>query len=97
MFKSMSESSSFSLSFTFDDQTIQAEPGMTVAAALFAAGIYAFRTTPVSQSPRGPFCMMGACYDCLVVVDGVTVQACLIKVREGLIVNRVPVIEEVQV
>lgn len=63
---------------------------MNVATALLAAGLLAVRKTPVSGSARGPFCMMGACFDCLIIVDGVTVQACLTPVREGLIVSRVP-------
>lgn len=82
------------LSFTFEGETVTAQPGMSVAAALLAAGIVSLRDTPVSGSPRGPFCMMGACYDCLVSVEGVCVQACLTPVREGLVVSRVAVLKE---
>ena len=78
------------LSFTFDGKSVLAEPGMSVATALLAAGITVLRNTPVSGAPRGPFCMMGACYDCLVSLDGATVQACLTPVQEGLVVTRVP-------
>jgi aerobic-type carbon monoxide dehydrogenase small subunit (CoxS/CutS family) len=81
-----------SFSFSFEDQVIEAVPGMTVAAALLASDVSVFRQTPVSQSGRGPFCMMGACYDCLVLVDGVNVQACMTKARDGLQVCRVPVV-----
>lgn len=82
------------LSFTFDGKPLSAEAGMTVACALLKASIMNFRDTPVSQSPRGPFCMMGACYDCLVSVDGVTVQACLTPVYDGMVVTRVPVMTD---
>ena len=64
--------------------------GMNLAAALLGAGKRAFRATPVSGAPRGPFCMMGACFDCLVEIDGVTVQACQEQVRAGLVVGRAP-------
>jgi len=78
------------LSFSFDGRTVSALSGMSVAAALLSHGILAFRNTPVSGTARGPFCLMGACYDCLVVVDGETVQACMTPVSDGLIVTRVP-------
>ena len=57
---------------------------MTLAAALLAAGVSTFRRTPASGAPRGPFCMMGACHDCLVLIDGERVQACMTEVRDGL-------------
>lgn len=95
MFESFDESDSDrTFSFTFDGKSISAKPGMSVAAALLAHGVMAFRETPVSGAARGPFCMMGACYDCLVLIDGVTVQACLTPVHEGLVANRVPITNE---
>ena len=54
------------VAITIDGAPFDARAGDTVAAALLAAGRRAFRTTPVSGAPRGPFCMMGACFDCLV-------------------------------
>ncbi len=62
--------------------------GMNLAAALLAAGVDVFRHTPVSGAPRAPFCMMGACFDCLVEIDGVVRQACMIEVKEGLRIAR---------
>ncbi|HEF4741191.1 TPA: (2Fe-2S)-binding protein [Burkholderia multivorans] len=57
----------------------------SVAAALLVAGTLACRSTAVSASPRGPFCMMGVCFDCLVEVDGVpNVQGCMTPVRDGM-------------
>jgi hypothetical protein len=56
---------------------------------LLAAGILTTRTTAVSGAPRGPYCMMGACFDCLAVVDGVAgVQTCLTPVRDGMRIER---------
>ncbi|HIE52036.1 MAG TPA: (2Fe-2S)-binding protein [Armatimonadetes bacterium] len=65
-------------------QPIEARPGQTVAAALVAAGIRAFRRSPTGQ-PRGPFCGMGMCFECLVTVDGQpNVHACLTPARPGM-------------
>ena len=56
-----------------------------VAAALLATGILACRASTVSGAPRGPFCMMGVCFDCLVEIDGVpNVQGCMTPVRDGM-------------
>ena len=73
---------------TFDGRTYELPNGSNLAAALLAAGVSPFRTTPVSGAPRAPYCMMGACFDCLVVIDGITVQACMTEVRRGLQVSR---------
>jgi D-hydroxyproline dehydrogenase subunit gamma len=57
----------------------------SVAAALLAAGVSRFRSTPVSGSPRAPYCMMGVCFDCLLEIDGVANrQACLVPVEPGM-------------
>jgi sarcosine oxidase subunit alpha len=72
---------------TFDGRAIEAREGDSVAAALAAAGVTACRTTPVSDAPRAPYCMMGVCFDCLVTIDGVgNRQACLVRVKEGMAV-----------
>lgn len=76
------------VSFTFDGQKIAAPEGSTVAAALLGAGLPSLRSTAVSGAERGPFCLMGACYDCLVQIDGATVQACMTPVRDGMVVTR---------
>ena len=73
---------------SFDGAPLSLPEGANLAAALLAAGVGAFRHTPVSGTPRGPFCMMGACFDCLVEIDGVVRQACMIEVTEGLRITR---------
>lgn len=73
----------------FEGQLIEAREGDSVAAALLADGVKTLRDTPVSASPRGPFCMMGVCFDCLVEIDGTpNRQACMIPVRDGMVVER---------
>ena len=66
---------------TFAGRDLMLPDGANLAAALLAAGITTFRHTHTSQAPRGPFCMMGACFDCLVEVDGITRQACMLTVQ----------------
>src|SRR5438309_5516353 len=70
------------LSFTFDGRPFTALPGETIAAALAAKDEVALRRT-ASGGTRGLWCGMGACWDCLVTVDGVPVRACMEKVRAG--------------
>jgi NADPH-dependent 2,4-dienoyl-CoA reductase/sulfur reductase-like enzyme len=75
---------------TFDGRPIPALPGETVAAALSAAGVLAYRRT-ASGEPRGLWCGMGACFDCLVTIDGRANQrACLAKVAPGMVVEGAP-------
>lgn len=72
-----------------DGRPLDLPAGMNLAAALLGAGVAVFRTTPVSGAPRGPYCMMGACFDCLVEIDGIHVQACMTEVRAGLAVRSI--------
>jgi D-hydroxyproline dehydrogenase subunit gamma len=77
------------LTIWFQGTAIPARTGDSIAVALLAAGITTTRTTPVSSAPRGPYCMMGACFECLAVVDGrANVQTCMTPVREGMRVER---------
>jgi predicted molibdopterin-dependent oxidoreductase YjgC len=72
------------LTFTFDGEPIVAYRGESVAAALMAAGKRTLRKTPVAGEPRGVFCGMGVCFDCLVVVDGrPSVRACMTLAEDG--------------
>ncbi|RYG91833.1 (2Fe-2S)-binding protein [Loktanella sp. IMCC34160] len=72
----------------FDGQELLLPEGANLAASLLAAGIVSLRDTPVSGAPRAPFCMMGTCFDCLVQIDGVTRQACMTEVAEGMEITR---------
>jgi len=73
----------------FEGTPIAARTGDSVAAALLMAGVGHFRTTPVSGTPRAPYCMMGICFDCLVEIDGVAnQQACMVQVQDGMTIRR---------
>lgn len=74
-----------------DGTSLSVNVDQSVAAALLAAGVTPFRTTPVNGAPRAPYCMMGACFECLLEVDGKqNQQSCRIAVREGMRINRQP-------
>lgn len=71
--------------FGLDGEPVAFVPGQTVGAALVAAGRTSWRSTREGGRPRGIFCGIGVCYDCLVVVDGVPNQrACQVLAAEGL-------------
>jgi predicted molibdopterin-dependent oxidoreductase YjgC len=74
-----------SVKLTVDGASVRACAGDSVAAALLAAGYEHCRGAPVSGAKRGPYCMMGVCFECLVTIDGVgNRQGCLTLVREGM-------------
>jgi predicted molibdopterin-dependent oxidoreductase YjgC len=89
LFTSKGDSPSDQVTLQFDDHPITAPAGISIAAALLLNGVGPFRATPVTSAPRAAYCMMGVCFDCLVEVDGTpSRQACLIPVREGMVVRR---------
>jgi len=72
------------VAFTFDGAPVAARAGDTIAMALWAAGTAVLRRSSRDGAGRGVLCNMGICYECLVVVDGVTVRACTTLVRDGM-------------
>jgi predicted molibdopterin-dependent oxidoreductase YjgC len=72
------------IAFTVNGRPARAEAGMTVAAALWSAGVSIFRTS-VSGQPRGPLCGMGICFECRVTIDGAAHRrACLVEICPGM-------------
>ena len=87
MFKRLDDAGT-TVTLKVDGKPIRARSGDTVAAAMLAAGIDHCRTTPVTGAPRAPYCLMGMCFDCLVMIDGIgSRQGCLVPVREGMAVE----------
>jgi predicted molibdopterin-dependent oxidoreductase YjgC len=70
---------------SFNGTPVPVQPGQSVGAALMDAGIKSWRTTRKNSRPRGLFCGIGICYDCLVTVDGQPNQrACMIPACDGM-------------
>lgn len=85
------------ISFYFEGRELRAQETDSVAAALLANGIADFRTTAITGEARGPYCMMGTCFECLVEIDGIpNRQACQCKVKEGMLVERQSGVRRVQ-
>jgi hypothetical protein len=73
-----------SLSFEFDGCPIPAVAGQSIGAALIAAGHRSWRRTRFGGEPRGIFCGIGVCFDCLVTVnDQPNRRACLVIAQGG--------------
>ena len=89
MFRKLHEPAAKTVTLTIDGVSVTAEAGESVAAVLLRQSPVWSRTTPITQSKRAPYCMMGVCFDCLAQVDGdASVQTCLTMVRDGMRVAR---------
>ncbi len=89
MFKKLHDEGADRVTVTIDGRAVQVPAGETVAAATLIHGLQPFRTSTVSGTPRAPYCMMGACFDCLVEIDGTpNRQACQVRVAEGMAIRR---------
>jgi len=73
------------VTFTFDGKTLEGCEGEPIAAALKAAGVMVHRYTKKEHKPRGIFCAIGRCTDCVMVVNGVpNVRTCITPLQEGM-------------
>lgn len=77
------------VTFTFDGQPVQGHVGETLIAALLRAGQRTLRQAPNDAAPRGAFCCMGLCQECVVRIDGHVVEACRTPVTPDLVVERI--------
>jgi D-hydroxyproline dehydrogenase subunit gamma len=76
------------ISLQFDGRKIQAYEGETILGVMMAEGQRVLRYTPKEGRPRGMFCGIGVCYDCLVIVDGIpNTRACSTMVTDGMVVE----------
>ena len=88
LFRPISATTEPHIEVEFDGRRLEVLGQRSVAAALLAAGVSRFRSTPVSGAPRAPYCMMGVCFECLVTVDGVgNRQGCLVPVSPGMAIE----------
>lgn len=74
--------------FTYDGKTLEGYEGEQIASALRVAGVMAHRYTAKKHEPRGVFCAIGRCTDCVMVVDGKpNVRTCITPLAEGMTVE----------
>ncbi len=85
MFRRLPDPQAETIRFTFDGAPLTGRRGDTVAAALLANGVASCRSTPAKGAARGPYCLMGVCFECLVAIDGVgNRQGCLVALDDGM-------------
>jgi len=73
------------ITINFNADPIDACENDTIASALWAAGKKVSRYTPERCEPRGLFCAIGYCSDCLMVVDGMpNTRTCVTPVKDGM-------------
>lgn len=71
--------------FRFDGREMTAHAGEPIAAALLANGVRAVRRQIASGRPRGIYCGIGQCFDCIATVNGVEgLRTCLTPVEDGM-------------
>jgi D-hydroxyproline dehydrogenase subunit gamma len=78
-----------SIDFYFDGRPVTGRVGQSVAIALWDAGIRALRQSAVDRVPRGMFCAIGLCQECVVQIDDVRRPACTTLVQAGMHVRSV--------
>ena len=74
--------------FTFDGKDLTGFEGESIAAALKANGVMIHRYTAKNHKPRGIFCAIGRCTDCVMIVNGEpNVRTCITPLSEGMTVQ----------
>lgn len=72
-----------------EGRPVQVPGHASAAAAALMAGLASTRVSAVNGEPRAPYCMMGVCFECLLVIDGEpSQQGCMVTVREGMRIER---------
>ena len=73
------------VTFYYNDVPMEGYEGEPIAAALKAAGVMVHRYTKKQHKPRGIFCAIGRCTDCVMVVDGKpNVRTCVTPLAAGM-------------
>ena len=73
------------VTFTFDGKEVEGYEGEPIAMALKAAGLMVHRYTQKEHKPRGIFCAIGRCTDCVLVVDGKpNIRTCVTPLQAGM-------------
>ncbi len=74
--------------FSFDGQSMEGFEGEPIAIALRSGGVMIHRYTSRRNEPRGMFCAIGRCTDCIMVVNGqLNVRTCVEPLKAGMVVE----------
>lgn len=72
------------VTFAYNTLPVSGYDGETLATALLRAGLVHLRNAPEDNAPRGVFCAMGLCQECVVQINGAKIESCRATVSEGL-------------
>lgn len=76
------------ISITVDGEELHGPAGSSVAGILLENGRDSWRTSSRDRRPRGIFCGIGVCFDCILTVNGERdVRACQRRACDGDIVS----------
>lgn len=76
------------VAITVDGVSVSGVAGQSLAGVILASGTLSFRRTSAQGRPRGVFCGIGFCFDCLVEVNGQRdVRACQRRAADGDVVT----------
>ena len=76
------------INITIDGVSYKAKDGEVIAAVMYAHGLRSHRHTARLGEPRGVYCGIGQCTDCVMMVDGISnVRTCITPVSEGMIIE----------
>ena len=77
-----------SVTIIVDGERLKARKGEMIAAALIATGKKYFRKTVKTHEPRGIYCGIGRCTDCVMTVNGIpNVRTCVTEVEDGMVIE----------
>lgn len=89
MFRRLPDSGAPTVTVSVEGRPVALPAGACAAAAVLLAGLPAIRETGLTGTPRGPYCMMGICFDCLAEIDGIpNRQSCMVTVAPGMTIRR---------
>ena len=73
----------------FNEEEILAYEGENLASALYSSNKKTLRHSPKLNMPRGIFCLIGSCQECLLLIDGKRKLACLTYVKENMLIKSI--------
>ncbi|SDS12640.1 (2Fe-2S)-binding protein [Microterricola viridarii] len=76
------------LSLSVDGEPVDGVDGQSIAGVILASGRLSWRRTSSEGKPRGLFCGIGVCFDCIVTVNGERdVRACQRRAADGDVIQ----------
>ncbi|WP_018157908.1 (2Fe-2S)-binding protein [Demetria terragena] len=76
------------ITLTLNGSELTGRAGQSIGSVLTEQGVRSWRTTRNGGRPRGLFCGIGVCFDCLITVDGRPNQrACLVTAEDGMVLS----------